>query len=62
LETTGMGGGFLLTEGGKAAEDLETLLMEIVQIDLAQQLIRSQCSTALCSKENCKLLLSSILD
>jgi hypothetical protein len=30
LETKGMGGGFLRIEGGKAAEDLENLLMAIV--------------------------------
>jgi hypothetical protein len=30
------GEGFSLTEGDKAAEDLENLLMAIVQIDLAQ--------------------------
>jgi hypothetical protein len=30
---------FLRTEGGKAAEDLENLLIAIVHIDLAQQLM-----------------------
>jgi hypothetical protein len=29
--------GFLQTEGGKAAEDLENLIMAIIQIDLDQQ-------------------------
>jgi hypothetical protein len=39
LETKGMGGGgiFLCTEGGKAAEDLEILLMAIVWIEILQQ-------------------------
>jgi hypothetical protein len=33
----GGGWGFSLTEGGKAAEDYETLLRAIFQTDLAQQ-------------------------
>jgi hypothetical protein len=38
LETKGMGeGGFLRTEGGKAAADLENLLMAIVWIEILQQ-------------------------
>jgi hypothetical protein len=35
---------YLCTRGGKAIEGLERLLMAIVQIDLAQQLVWSQCS------------------
>jgi hypothetical protein len=38
LETKGMGGrGFLRTEGGKAVEDLDNLLMAIVWIEILQQ-------------------------
>jgi hypothetical protein len=38
LETKGMGGGgFSRTEGGKAAADLENLLMAIVLIEILQQ-------------------------
>jgi hypothetical protein len=39
LETKGIGGGEIFSNigGGKAAEDLENLLMAIVHIDLAQQ-------------------------
>jgi hypothetical protein len=37
LETKGMGGGFSRTEGGKAAADLENLLMAIVWIEILQQ-------------------------
>jgi hypothetical protein len=37
LETKGMGGGFSRTEGGKAAVDLENLLMAIVWIENLQQ-------------------------
>jgi hypothetical protein len=39
LGNKGMGRGFLCTERGKAAEDLENLLMVIVHIDLAQKLV-----------------------
>jgi hypothetical protein len=37
METKEIGGGFLRTEGGKAAEDLENLLMAIVWIEILQQ-------------------------
>jgi hypothetical protein len=37
LGKKGMGGGFSRTEGSKAAEDLENLLMAIVWIEILQQ-------------------------
>jgi hypothetical protein len=38
LETKGFGGRFLRTEGGKAVEDSENLLMAIANLDFAQQM------------------------
>jgi hypothetical protein len=60
LETKGMGaGGFLCTEGGRSAEDLENLLMDIVHINLDQQ----KCEhNALYWEDNRKSWLSSILN
>jgi hypothetical protein len=55
----GGGGGFSRTEGGKAATDLENLLMDIVWIETLQQ---KWDHSALCWEDNRNLWLSSILD
>jgi hypothetical protein len=60
LEMKGLGGGdFLCTEGGKAADDMENLLMAIVWIEILQQ----KCDhSALCGGDNRNSWLLSILD